>query len=68
MKKYHVYFEVYGKKMKTTLYAISKVQAENIVRSKLVIDKIEDTGIEKGSLADTLGTFDDIINSLTDKK
>lgn len=40
MKKYAVYFEIYGKKMKVNVEAISKVQAENIVKSKLHIHKV----------------------------
>lgn len=69
MKLYHVYFEIYNKKIKASLYAISKVQAENIVRSKLKIHKIEDTGIDKGSVADMLNlkeSIEDIMQGLNE--
>ncbi len=46
MKPYTVYFEIYGKKMKTTVHAKSEAEAVSRVREKLVIHKVksEDDG------------------------
>lgn len=40
MKNYIIYFEVYGKKMKTTVFAGSEESAKDIVRSKVVFHKV----------------------------
>jgi len=45
MKTYNVYFEIFGKKMKVEIKAKSKLQAEEIVKSKIIFHKIEDTTI-----------------------
>lgn len=42
MKRYTVYFEIYGKKMKTTVEAIAPEVAREIVKNKLVVLKIEE--------------------------
>ena len=41
MKNFKVYFEVFGKKMKTTINASSKEDAENKVRNKIIFHKVE---------------------------
>jgi len=41
MEEYEVFFEIYGKKMKTTVSAISEMMAKEIVKSKLIIHKVE---------------------------
>jgi len=40
-RNYTVYFQIYGKKMKTTVLASSIEEAKNKVISKLIIDKVE---------------------------
>ena len=40
MKKYKLYFEFYGKKMKTTVTAKNEHEAVQIVNSKIFIIKI----------------------------
>ena len=46
MNTYDVYFEIYGKKLKVKLKAQSKLQAEEIVKSKIIFHKIEDVTID----------------------
>ena len=41
MKKYTVYFELFGKKMKTTVLASSKIEAQERILSKVKFHKIE---------------------------
>jgi hypothetical protein len=56
MNTYDVYFEIYGKKLKVKLKAKSKIQAEEIVKSKIIFHKIKDVTME-----DVFGkTFKDI--------
>jgi len=40
MEYFDVYFELYGKKMKTTVYAYNKTGAKKIVQEKIVFHKI----------------------------
>lgn len=42
MKHYEIYFEVYGRKMKTTVYAQSEREAMNIVRNKVNFIKVKE--------------------------
>lgn len=42
MKEYTIYFEIFGKKMKTTIHALNEERAINILRSKINIDKVEE--------------------------
>lgn len=51
MNEYTVYFEIYGKKMKVKVKAVSKFEAESQVRKDIKIHKIED------SLLDTFNTI-----------
>lgn len=57
MKNYEVYFEIYGKKMKTTVLAESKQLAKVEVLNKLVFKKIEE---KQGD------TFNECINIIQD--
>ena len=41
MKHFEIYFEIYGKKMKTTVHAQSKHEAMNLVRNKINFVKIK---------------------------
>ena len=59
MNEYTVYFELFGKKMKTDVLAESKEHAENIIRNKIVFHKtiqISD-GTKQAKQA-----FDDLLN------
>lgn len=40
LKKYTVYFEIYGKRMKVKVQALTKELAEQTVREKLKIDNV----------------------------
>ena len=40
MKNYDVYFDIYGKKLKTTVTAENKYEAMEIVRKKVVFIKV----------------------------
>ena len=44
---YTVYFETYGKRMKTTADATTEAQAAQIVRDRLRIIRVEDDTLEK---------------------
>ena len=41
MNKYHVYFEIYGKKMKATVEATSFKDAKDKVKDKIIFHKVE---------------------------
>ena len=41
MNEYRIYFEIYGKKMKTTIQARSLSEAKDNLKSKLKILKVE---------------------------
>lgn len=40
--KYKVYFELFGKKMQTEVYAKSEIQAREIIECKIIFHKIEE--------------------------
>jgi hypothetical protein len=40
-KKYTVYFELYGKKMKTVVDARDTIEVKNIIKDKIIFHKIE---------------------------
>jgi len=42
MKEYTVYFEIFGKKLKTTLKAHSRSEAKNIIKDKIVFNVIKE--------------------------
>ncbi len=41
MKTYKVYFEFYGKKMKTTITASTEVEAKGLIKDKIKFIKVE---------------------------
>jgi hypothetical protein len=41
MKEYRVYFEIFGKKMKTTVEAVSENQAKEMIKNRIIFHKIE---------------------------
>ena len=42
MKEYTIYFKIFGKKMKTTIYADSISEAKNKLKEKIIFHKIEE--------------------------
>lgn len=65
VKNYHVYFEIYGKKMRATVMANSKEEAENQIKDKITFHKTE---IAKDDYFNqSLDLLDNIIDIL-DKK
>ena len=50
MAEFDIYFEIYGKKLKTTITANSKNEAMQIVRNKIKFNKViqikQDDGVE----------------------
>jgi hypothetical protein len=55
---YTVYFELYGKKMKTVVVAASTEHAKQIVKDKVVFYKVE----KKGNEQDVVDLFKNIFN------
>ena len=66
MKRYTVYFELFGKKMKYVAFAKSREDAMDEVRSKISFNKIEviDENKDVKEVLDSLGDF---INKYTVK-
>lgn len=64
MKDFDVYFELYGKKMKTTVFAYNESSAKKIIREKIVFHKI----IEKADKKDIKDTFDNLMDMFGMKK
>jgi|GEM_PF-1593282 len=66
INNYNVYFEIFNKKLKTTILAESEEKAKqailnNVIFHKIVIDN-------KDSLKQTMDTFDNIMDILKIKK
>ena len=60
MKNYDVYFEIYGKRLKTTILAESEEKAKEIVRNKIVFHKV----VLKQN--DEFNKIDDIFTNIMD--
>jgi hypothetical protein len=56
-KKYTVYFELYGKKMKTEVYAKDSVDAKKVIKDKIIFHKIE--ADNSNDVKDAFGGFPD---------
>lgn len=56
MREYTVYFELYGKKMKTEIFAKDKNDAMMKIRQKITFHKISETKSNKDDV------FDNIMN------
>jgi len=41
MKNYTIYFEIFGKKLKTDIIAENELKAKEIIRDKIIFNKIE---------------------------
>lgn len=54
MRHFDVYFEIYGKKMKTTILAEDTFDAQNKVRQKIKFNKIEKSKDEFNEAVDFL--------------
>ena len=63
MKEYTIYFEIFGKKMKTTIHALSEERAINILRSKINIDKVEEKIDRQDQIKHTDSLIKDIFGS-----
>ena len=64
MKYYTVYFEIYGKKMKTTVLAKSQDDAKQQVVNKISFIKIEPA---KSTFNSIMDQFDDVLNMFPKK-
>ena len=51
MKTYEVYFELFGKKMKTTVSASSKEHAKEVIKNKIKFNEIMELDL-RGELPD----------------
>lgn len=54
MKKYEILFEVYGKKLKTTIEANSEEKAKEIVKNKIRFDKITELRTKDDDILDQM--------------
>lgn len=57
MKNFDVYFEIYGKKLKTTVLAENEERAKEIVRNKIIFHKVA---------KNTTDTFNQVTDMLDD--
>jgi hypothetical protein len=57
MKKYIVYFEIFGKKMKTEVFAMNEEQAMIAVKNKIIFHKVNSEAEE---------SFDQAVKSIMD--
>lgn len=64
-QKYIVYFELYGKKMKTSVIAESETDAQNQIKDKIIFHK---TTSEIDSLQDVLDSMQNIFDVFNGKK
>lgn len=64
--KYIIYFELYGKRMKTTVEANNELDAKAMIKQKIIFHKVEkQQEVNDKSLKDLFGKdFEDIINML----
>jgi len=53
--KYKVYFEIFGKKMKTEVNAISSEAAKKAVKDKIIFHKVEEVDNMVDHLKDMFG-------------
>ena len=61
MKEYEIYFEVFGKKMKTKVYGENEEKAKKQVLSKVIFHKVAKAKSDFNKAADV---FDNIMNIL----
>jgi hypothetical protein len=65
MKNYTIYFEIYGKKMKTTVMAENEEKAKELVIRKIIFHKVEKS---KDEFNEAIDMMDDMLNFLGGKK
>ena len=55
--KYEIFFELYGKKMKSTVVAKSEIEAKEAIKNKIIFHKIEEQQWDKHfkDICDNLG-------------
>ncbi len=58
MNEYIVYFEIFGKKLKTKIIADSEKQAKEMIKEKIIFHKIEKSSNPFNNI------FDDIFKNL----
>jgi hypothetical protein len=56
-KQYEVWFEVYGKKMKTTVLAKHEIEAKELIRKQIIFYKVEETKNNDAGLDFLKGIF-----------
>lgn len=66
MKNYDVYFEIYGKRLKTTILAENEEKAKEIVRNKIVFHKVVKN--QKDEFNQATDVLDAMINMFGGKK
>lgn len=66
MKEFTIYFEIFGKKMKTNIFALTEERAKDRLRNMIVFHKVEQVP-EKGMNGDFIDHFSRIFNGF-DKK
>jgi hypothetical protein len=65
MKNYTIYFEIYGKKMKSTVMAENEEKAKELVKSKIIFHKVEKS---KDEFNEVVNMMDDLMNILDGNK
>ena len=61
MKNFDVYFEIFGKKMKTRILAENQEKAKEEVKNKIVFHKVEKSNEEFNQCMDILEELSNII-------
>ncbi len=65
MKEFEVYFELYGKKMKTTVSAYNETGAKKMVQEKIIFHKVVEKLDDNKDIKDFMGD-DDAFNRIMD--
>jgi hypothetical protein len=63
MKKYTVYFEIGGRKMRSIVLANSEIEAKQRIADKITFHKIEEEKIQSFENID-FGEMEDVFNSI----
>lgn len=62
MKSYTLWFELYGKKMKTTVDAYTEEDAIKIIKNKIIFHKIEKQKTVTDDITDAFNNIMDMFN------
>ena len=62
MKNFVVYFEFYGRKMKTTVLSDTEENAKKVIKDKIIFHKIEKQKSQFNKKSDLFDSFMDILN------